>query len=1063
MNYLLHVCLIFLCSWLTNSCWAQSCNFSDTLKAQTFRNLAKLAEKNAKPDSVVFYYRQSKAVFIQMGCYSDAGKMSTNIVLNLAKLSDKSLYRQELTQTLSLAQGHLTDADSVKAKIYQIVGTDFLQRQQLDSALFFLQSAQNIFKNANAWRSYVLVCRALAQTAQVKQDYKLMERFVSEGFAATQNQLNNAPDQLAAILQLSGALYYRTGEYDKALAKMQQGLEINRRNLKTRQDTASLIAFYNNIGLLYIELGDTYKAEGYCLNAMMLSAQIGDFFKGATIHYNLAESFKLRGDSSKAYQNYQKGLALLEQNNPNVGNIQLVSESYNRSLINLRNGKAEVSPALKQHLQAVEAITQNLQLHISEPFRKEDTYRILAELYAQQSEWGKALDAMTQSLNISKQIYGDFHPIVARAYYLMGELYRRQKLNNKALPWYKKTLVCLTPNFKSQELNTLPPAAKITDKEIYLYALYAQADILFGQNQPEEALKSINQAVSLVDNFRNAIQAQNSKLFLQKKVLPIYELALQILYQINQNKPTDADYLQNTFALVEKNKSLLLLDALHTEKARSFGNIPPQLIAKERQLSREIAQAEKELFDIQSSKNALAIQTQQQQLLELNSALQSLQNELEKNYPKYYELKYKNPVPKLKELQQKLDLKTAFVEYFVGNKYIFVFVTTQKTAQFYQVAKTAQFDNNLIALRTALTSVTLLQTNPKAAYYLFTKNAYSVYNNYVQPFLPAQCNRLVFVSDGLLNYIPFEALLTQKIELNPQDTLYSFQNLPYLVRNYTINYNYSASLMLLERQEVKSNGRLLALAPHYTFAAPDSPSAIQAQQIALRQTVTELPGAQLELDILEQLFMGDFLRKEQAHEHNFKLYNQKSPHSVIHLAMHGLVDNDRPANSSLLMSYTQDSVEDDMLSVYELNLLDINTDLVVLSACETGFGKYERGEGVISIGRGFMYAGVPAVAMTLWSINDQATANLMAYYYQYLAKRLPKDEALRQAKLLYLERANARTAHPFYWASFIPLGDNQPIYIAKRFTWQDYTYMGLGVLGVLSAGIYFYNRYLKRT
>jgi len=1062
MNYLLSICLGLAVFWLPTAIKAQSCNFPDTSRAQNFRNLAKIAEKNAKLDSVIFYYQQSKSVFIQMGCYSDAAKMATNIVLNSAKLADKSLYRQELNQTLILAKTQLTDNDSVKAKIYQIVGTDFLQRQQLDSALFFLQSAQSIFKNANAWRSYVLVCRALAQTAQVKQDYKLMERFVSEGFAVTQNQLNNAPDQLAAVLQLSGALYYRTGEYDQALSKMQQGLEINRRNLKTRQDTASLIAFYNNIGLLYIELGDVYKAEGYCLNAMMLSSQTGDFFKGATIHYNLAESFKLRGDSSKAYQNYQKGLQLLEKINPDAS-IQQSAENFNHSLINLRNGKAEVSPALNQHLQAVEAVTQNLQLHIKEPFRKEETFRILAELYAQQSEWAKAMDALSQSLTISKQIYGDFHPIVARAYYLTAELYRRQNLPNKALPLYQKALVCLTPNFKRGDFNTLPPAKQITDKEIYLYALYAQAEILFNQNQPQKALNSVNQAVALVDNFRNSIQAQNSKLFIQKKVLPIYELALQILYQINQKQPTNPDYLQNTFALVEKNKSLLLLDALHTEQARSFGNIPPQIIAEERKLSREIAQAEKELFDIQTSKNAAAIQQKQQLLLELNNSLQLLQDKLEKDYPKYYELKYNNPSPKISELQRTLDNKTAFIEYFIGNKFIFVFVATRSQAQFYQVAKTPQFENNLVALRTSLTSVALLQTNPKAAYYLFTKNAFSVYNNYLQPFLPAQCNRLVFVSDGLLNYVPFEALLTQKIELNPQDTLYSFQNLPYLVKNYTINYNYSASLMLLERQEVKSNGHILALAPHYTFAAPDSPTAAQTQQIAIRKSVSELPGAQLELDILEELFMGDFLRKEQAHERNFKLYNQKSPHSVIHLAMHGLVDNDRPANSSLLMSYTQDSVEDDMLSVYELNLLDINTDLVVLSACETGFGKYERGEGVISIGRGFMYAGVPAVAMTLWSINDQATANLMAYYYQYLAKRLPKDEALRQAKLLYLERANARTAHPFYWASFIPLGDNQPIYIAKRFTWQDYTYMGLGVLGVLSAGIYFYNRYLKRT
>ena len=1049
MNYLFSILWFLLLFWISIiSIKAQNCNSPDTVRAVQFRNLAKIAEKLARLDSAVYYYQQSQLVFSQMGCYADAAKMATNIILTTARLPDKTLYRQALAQALSFVDTHLPDNDSIKAKIYQIVGTDFLQRQSLDSALLFLQKAKTMFQTANAWRSYVLTCRALAQTAQVKQDYPLMERFIGEGFAATQNQLNNAPDQLAAILQLSGALYYRTGEYDKALAKMQQGLEINRRHLRSRQDTSSLIAFYNNIGLLFIELGDVYKAEGYCLNAQMLSSQTGDFFKGATIHYNLAESFKLRGDSTKAYQNYQQGLDLLAKINPDAS-IQQTAENYNRSLINLRNGKAEVSPALNQHLQAVEAITQNLNLHVSEPFRKEETYRILAELYAQQSNWTNALDAMSKSLDLSRKIYGEFHPIVARAYYLQADLYRRQNLPNKALLLYQKVLICLTPNFKKGDFNTFAAPNQISDKEIYLYTLYAQSEIWFSQNKLAPALNSINQAIALVDNFRNSVQAQGSKLFLQKKVVPIYELALQILFQLNQAQPQNPTYLQNCFALVEKNKSLLLLDALHTAQARSFGNIPPELLAQERKLNRDIANTEQELFDMQNSKNNAATQPKQQLLLELNSAALLLQANLEKNYPKYYELKYNQSAPNLAQLQKTLGRNTAFIEYFVGNKYIFVLVATRNKAQFYPVVKTSQFENSLVALRTSLTNTTLLQTNPKAAYYLFTKNAFVVYNLYLQPFLPPDCRQLAIVSDGLFNYIPFEALLTQKISLNPQDSVYSFQSLPYLLRQYTINYHYSASLMLLERQQIQSNGHILALAPHYSFSPPANPTAIQSQQMAVRASVSELPGAQLELDILERLFVGDFLRNADANERSFKLYNAQSPHSVVHLAMHGLVDNDRPANSSLLLSYTQDSTEDDMLAVYELNLLNINADLVVLSACETGFGKYERGEGVISIGRGFMYAGVPAVAMTLWSINDHATANLMAYYYQYLAKGMDKDEALRQSKLLYLERANARTAHPFYWASFISLGDNQPIRISKRWTWREYTYLTIGILSVL--------------
>ena len=453
--------------------FAQAQNFcipTDTARAAALINKGRTAATNQQLDSALSYYQQSKSIFINAYCWTEAAKVATNIVLTSARLPNKTIYKAELNNALLLAQNHLTDNDSVKAKIYQIVGTDFLQRQSLDSALLFLQSAQNIFKTANAWRSYVLVCRALSQVAQVKQDYKMMEIFINQGYSVTQNQLNNSPEQLSAILQLYGALYYRTGEYDKALLKMQQGLEINKQNLRNKQDTSSLISFYNNIGLLYIELGDVYKAEGYCMNAMMLSTQTGDYFKGATIRYNLAESFKLRGDSLKAYENYNKGLILLQKIDT-AATIQQSAENYNRSLINLRNGKAEVSAALNQYLQAIEAITANLKLHINEPFRKEETYRILSELYAQQSEWAKAVAAMQSSLTQSKLIYGDFHPIVARAYLLMGNLYKKQNLLTNALPYYQKCLTALTPNFKAAETNQSPKSIEISDKELYLEGL----------------------------------------------------------------------------------------------------------------------------------------------------------------------------------------------------------------------------------------------------------------------------------------------------------------------------------------------------------------------------------------------------------------------------------------------------------------------------------------------------------------------------------------------------------------------------------------------------------------
>lgn len=162
--------------------------------------------------------------------------------------------------------------------------------------------------------------------------------------------------------------------------------------------------------------------------------------------------------------------------------------------------------------------------------------------------------------------------------------------------------------------------------------------------------------------------------------------------------------------------------------------------------------------------------------------------------------------------------------------------------------------------------------------------------------------------------------------------------------------------------------------------------------------------------------------------------------------MHGIVDSKQPEYSSLVFTHSGNEKEDDLLHAYELNLLEMNTDLVVLSACETGFGKYERGEGVVSLGRGFMYSGAPSLVMTLWPINDKATSILISAFYNELAMGHGKDEAMRNAKMTYLKHAKNVTAHPFFWASFINLGDCKPIQLKKHWAWWQMALMGLPIV-----------------
>ena len=168
--------------------------------------------------------------------------------------------------------------------------------------------------------------------------------------------------------------------------------------------------------------------------------------------------------------------------------------------------------------------------------------------------------------------------------------------------------------------------------------------------------------------------------------------------------------------------------------------------------------------------------------------------------------------------------------------------------------------------------------------------------------------------------------------------------------------------------------------------------------------------------------------------------------------MHGILDTKRPMMSSLAFTENRDSTEDNFLHAYEISNMKLNANLVVLSACETGYGKFEQGEGVVSIARSFMYAGVPSLVVSLWQVNDVSTAKIMNSFYLNLSDGMNKATALRHAKLDYLKNTKGITGHPAFWSPFIQLGDSRPIYLKTRVSWLTW---GVGAIVFIFAGVYF--------
>lgn len=1034
------ICSLWFLAAYTTIVAQDPCIHPDTLKAEKLYQQGKKSFGLGNLDSALIYMTTAKNIYIGINCWDKAVHMSRNMVTICARSKRTEQVQSNLIEGLAIANEYLSDSSLHKGKIFASRGQIDMSLGNLDSAQWYLKKSVQIYENIKAWEDYVKMNRELARLSYYQQDFAAMEQYLDQAYECTRKQLEGDKQHIQALLQLYGALYYRNGNYEKALEKNIDGLDAVLQNMSTQTDSILVASFYNNIGLLYIEIGDIYNAEDYCKNALNFSKRLKDNYKAATIYLNLGEFFKIQEEPEKAYNYYLKGLDILKDAK-NKSEREL-----NRSYINFNNGIGEVGPAINRHRQAFEALMRNLEIHKTEVFKQEETSRMLGLYYAERGADEQALSYFQKSLNKNKSLYGKRHPLVARCYSHIGQTYTKLGQSKKALEAFDKGKRALAIDYGSEYLGERPEVVMVSDKEVMLDILEGEAQQLYADKATLRAYSTIQNALVLIDEMRRIFKAKQSKQFLVQRMIPAYELAINLALELHEST-TDRSYLEEAFRLVEKSKAMLLLEALKTEEARNFGDVPADLLLEERRLAREIVKSEKKIFEAQIAKQKDKIEEGQQELLSLRRAFSKLEITLETNYKEYYDLKYKEKIAKLNEVQAHLDGKSALLEFFVGNKEVFVFSVHSDSVWVHRVAIDSTFGESVKVLRNSLVNLKFIMKDVKIAYLVFARNAHRVYKKYIQPCLKEGVDRLIIVPDGFFNYIPIDVLLTEE----PDYTNIDFAKLPYMIRKYKVLYEYSASLMLLTRPKVKTNGKILGMASIYDDKMANDLDNDQHQK-SIRLGINDLPGARKEVEMLKDNYKGDFFLGAKANELQFKKMIAKKNYSVVHLAMHGWVDDFRPEYSNLVFTYTPDSLEDDLLHAYELTLLNLETDLVVLSACETGFGKYERGEGVVSLGRGFMYAGARSLIMTLWSINDQATAVLIDNLYRELANKKPIEEALRTTKLAYLDRVSDISAHPFFWGGFIMVGDPSPIEIKSVTDWIGwilYSVLGLSVLGLI--------------
>ena len=477
----------------------------------------------------------------------------------------------------------------------------------------------------------------------------------------------------------------------------------------------------------------------------------------------------------------------------------------------------------------------------------------------------------------------------------------------------------------------------------------------------------------------------------------------------------------------------------------------------------------------------------EKELERLNVEYNNLENQIRTSNPRYAQLARTQPLALAEVQRQVLDPGTALLVYSLGRERSYLWAVTQTELQLFRLPARAELEQQVIALREqmipsgvrrslirseegirgigeevqAITPDEVergLKLGVPAAMAQSIRNyetaSHQLYKSVLAPAMPlAGDKRLLVIADGALNYVPFESFVTA-----PSAAGADYSKLAYLVQTNEIIYAPSASVVAAVRQQqqqagktVAGRGMLLVADPVFqpndvrvkgeaAKAAAAGGANRAAQQLALQSAVGDLTkqrtpairlarlsGTRAEANQIAKLSRAsgeeaDVWLDFDASEANIR-QRDLSRYRVVHFATHGLLDAERPQFTGLALTLVGETQADGFLRVGEVFNLRLGAPLVVLSACETGLGKEKRGEGVIGLTRAFMYAGAPTVGVSLWSVADRSTAELMPDFYKRLlaSPATSPSAAMRAAQLNMI--AGQKYSAPFYWAPFVLVGD----------------------------------------
>lgn len=793
-----------------------------------------------------------------------------------------------------------------------------------------------------------------------------------------------------------GYLHLNQGRNDRALESLQKALSTwEGANLSNTLDAAQTLAY---LGTLYTATGKYHQAEEHLTMALnirrSLVPETSELMAASYNDLGLAYS---NTDPDKALEYFEKAQAIyIKLHGPrhpktaiastNIGYLYRQLELYGDAVNNFENALSIWEQVYTQPHPSKAFVLFNLG----------QTYARLNDQSATRAFYEKARAQY-------EACYGKKHPELARLYNALAGLDLSSGNYDQALQRYQQALMANVRDFNTADLRRTPTLEAFYDGPVLLNSLLGKARTLEARHYNKSlrfdeldlALQNLHTCDTLIDKMRQQINSEQDKLTLGTIAADVYADGVRIAYEAAQVAWRKAPYREAAFYFAERSKSAVLLEAISEANAKSYAGIPADLLNQEQELKSAIALCAQKLAQKPSDDEERYLR---ETAFSLHRNYEAFIRQLETSYPEYFNLKFNTTAPSLPDIQARLDGATAVLSYFQDEKEsrIYIFIITQRGYKIVSHKLPADFDRYITGFRNSIyfrDTKTYLRAAPVLSQLLLPRQE-----------IPAAIRHLVIIPSGRLGIIPFEALLAGKG--NAETTAQ-----PYAVNRYTLRYEFSAGLILQKKIKPPVQSPSIFLCAPISFNPEDA--------------LPDLPGTASEVVDIAALFAGQHLstgiyRGPDAHEGIVKSAELKK-YYYLHFATHGVVDEANPELSRIYLHHSN-SGDDGHLYASEIYNLQLQANLVTLSACQTGLGKISKGEGVIGLSRALVYAGAQNSLVSYWSVADASTAVLMKNFYTYLLQHPEAGlaQALQQAKQQLM--ADQRYAAPYYWAPFVLLG-----------------------------------------